>query len=64
MKILGRGGGGGGINAIDILYLKTSLWSSTIYGGAVIPKQPAVTRQTLGLKDESNKYESVLLFIP
>ena len=34
----------------------------TFYGGAVIPKQPAIMRQAL--KDEGNKYESVFLFIP
>ena len=50
MKILG------GRNALDLLYLKTSLWTS-IYGGAT-PKQPAITRQTL--KDISNK--SMLCF--
>ena len=50
MKILG------GRNALDLLYLKTSLWTS-IYGDAT-PKQPAKTRQTL--KDISNK--SVLCF--
>ena len=49
----------GGRNALD-LYLKTSLWSSHLWGA--IPKQPAITRQTL--KDVSNKYESVFLFIP
>ena len=41
----------GGRNALDLLYLKTSLWTS-IYGDAT-PKQPAITRQTL--KDISNK---------
>ena len=46
----------GGRNALDLLYLKTSLWT-LIYGGAT-PKQPNITRQTL--KDISNK--SVLCF--
>ena len=46
----------GGRNALDLLYLKTSLWAS-IYGGAT-PKQPAIMRQTH--KDISNK--SVLCF--
>jgi len=41
----------GGKNALDLLHLKTSLWF-LIYGGA-IPKQPAITRQTL--KDISNE---------
>jgi len=41
----------GGKNALDLLHLKTSLWILT-YGGA-IPKQPAITRQTL--KDISNE---------
>ena len=50
----------GGRNALDLLYLKTILWSSHLWGA--IPKQPAITRQTL--KDVSNKYESVFLFIP
>ena len=50
----------GGRNALDLLYLKTSLWSSHLWG--VIQKQPAITKQTL--KDVSNKYKSVFLFIP
>ena len=41
-------------NALDLLYLKTSLWSSHLWGA--IPKQPAFTRQTL--QDVSNKCES------
>ena len=50
----------GGRNALDLLYLKTSMWSSHLWGA--ILKQSAITRQTL--KDVSNKYESVFLFIP
>ena len=49
----------GGKNALDLLYLKTSLWSSYF---SAIPKQPANTRQTL--KDVSNRYESVFNFKP
>ena len=41
----------GGKNALGLLYLKTSL-RFLIYGGA-IPKQPAITRQTL--EDISNE---------
>ena len=41
----------GGKNALDLWHLKTCLWF-LIYRGA-IPKQPAITRQTL--KDISNE---------
>ena len=44
-----------GRNELDLLYLKTSLWSSHLWGR--IPKQPAFTRQTL--RDVSYKYKSV-----
>jgi len=40
-----------GKNALDLVHLKTSMWF-LIYGGP-IPKQPAVTRQTL--KDIGNE---------
>ena len=49
----------GGRNTLDLLYLKTRWWSSHLWGA--IPKQPAITKQTL--KDVSNKYESIF-FIP
>ena len=46
-------------NALDLMYLKTRWWSSHSWG--VIPKQPAITRQTL--KDISNKYGSVFFIL-
>ena len=59
IKITSWNENNGGRNTLDLLYRKTRWWSSHLWGA--IPKQPAITKQTL--KDVSNKYESIF-FIP